>query len=64
MKYLKSYKIFESVGKINFPTYTELHDFFVELEDDEITKFNYKDNNTGYLFFPEIWNRRIFICTV
>ena len=59
MKYLKSYKIFESVGKINFPTYTELHDFFVELEDDEITKFNYKDNNTGYLFFPEIWNRRI-----
>ena len=37
MKYIKSYKIFESVGKIHFPAYTELHDFFVELEDDEIT---------------------------
>lgn len=57
MKYLKSYKLFESVGKINFPTYNELHDFFVELEDDEITKFKYKDDNNGYLFFPERWDR-------
>jgi len=56
MKYLKSYKVFESVGKINFPTYNELHDFFVELEDDEITKFNYKDDNNGYLFFPQKWD--------
>lgn len=56
MKYLKSYKVFESVGKINFPTYNELHDFFVELEDDEITNFNYKDDNSGYLFFPERWD--------
>jgi hypothetical protein len=53
-----SYKIFESVGKINFPTYTELHDFFVELEDDEITKFNYK-NDMAYLFFPQRWDRPI-----
>lgn len=59
MKYLKSYKLFESVGKIQFPTYVELHDFFVELEDDEITKFNYKDNNVGYIFFPQNWNRTI-----
>ena len=47
MKYIKSYKLFESVDKSKFPTYTELHDFFVELEDDEITKFNYKDD-MGY----------------
>jgi hypothetical protein len=53
-----SYKIFESVGKINFPTYTELHDFFVELEDDEITKFNYK-NDMAYLFFPQRWDRTV-----
>lgn len=69
MKYLKSYtlfervsnetKLFESFGKIQFPTYNELHDFFVELEDDEITKFNYKDNNVGYIFFPQNWNRTI-----
>ena len=67
MKYLKSYKIFESVGKINFPTYTELHDFFVELEDDEITKFNYNNSaealskfiDGGYLFFPQRWERSI-----
>lgn len=59
MKYIKSYKLFESVGKIQFPTYVELHDFFVELEDDEITKFNYKDNNVGYIFFPQNWNRTI-----
>jgi len=59
MRYLKSYKLFESVGKIQFPTYNELHDFFVELEDDEITKFNYKDNNVGYIFFPQNWNRTI-----
>jgi hypothetical protein len=58
MKYIKSYKLFESVSKIQFPTYTELHDFFIELEDDEITKFNYKDN-IGYLFFPERWDRPI-----
>jgi len=54
MKYIKSYKLFESVSKIQFPTYTELHDFFIELEDDEITKFNYKDW-MGYLFFPQRW---------
>jgi hypothetical protein len=67
MKYLKSYKIFESVGKIHFPTYTELHDFFVELEDDEITKFNYNNSaralskfiDGGYLFFPQRWERSI-----
>lgn len=59
MKHLKSYKLFESVGKIQFPTYNELHDFFVELEDDEITKLNYKDNNVGYIFFPQNWNRTI-----
>jgi hypothetical protein len=59
MKYIKSYKLFESVSKIQFPTYTELHDFFIELEDDEITKFNYKDN-IGYLFFPQReWDRPI-----
>jgi hypothetical protein len=58
MKHLKTYKLFESVSKIQFPTYTELHDFFIELEDDEITKFNYKDN-IGYLFFPERWDRPI-----
>jgi len=58
MKYLKSYKLFESVDKSGFPTYTELHDFFVELEDDEITKFNYKDD-MGYLIFPMGWNRQI-----
>ena len=58
MKYLKSYKLFESIDKSKFPTYTELHDFFVELEDDEITKFNYKDDML-YLFFPERWNREI-----
>ena len=58
MKYLKSYKLFESVDKSGFPTYTELHDFFVELEDDEITKFNYKDD-MGYLFFPQRWDRSI-----
>jgi hypothetical protein len=59
MKYLKSYKLFESFDKSQFPTYTELHDFFVELEDDEITKFNYKDNDVGYIFFPQNWNRTI-----
>lgn len=59
MKYLKSYKLFESVDKSGFPTYGELHDFFVELEDDEITKFNYKDNDVGYIFFPQNWNRTI-----
>lgn len=67
MKYLKSYKLFESVGKIHFPTYTELHDFFVELEDDEITKFNYNSDaealskfiDGGYLFFPQRWERSI-----
>lgn len=58
MKYLKSYKLFESIDKSKFPTYTELHDFFVELEDDDITKFNYKDDML-YLFFPERWNREI-----
>ena len=67
MKYLESYKIFESVGKIHFPTYTELHDFFIELEDDEITKFNYNNSaealskfiDGGYLFFPQRWERSI-----
>jgi len=68
MKYLKSYKLFESIGKIHFPTYTELHDFFVELEDDEITKFNYNNSagalskfiDGGYLFFPQRgWDRPI-----
>lgn len=67
MKYLKSYKLFESAGKIHFPTYTELHDFFVELEDDEITKFNYNSDaealskfiDGGYLFFPQRWERSI-----
>lgn len=67
MRYLKSYKIFESVGKIHFPTYTELHDFFIELEDDEITKFNYNSDaealskfiDGGYLFFPQRWERSI-----
>jgi hypothetical protein len=59
MRYLKSYKLFESVGKINFPTYKELHDFFAELEDDEITKFEYNDDNTGYLFFPQKWDRTV-----
>jgi hypothetical protein len=58
MKYIKSYKLFESVGKIQFPTYTDLHDFFIELEDDEITKFNYK-NDMAYLFFPQRWDRPI-----
>lgn len=59
MKYIKSYKLFESVGKINFPTYKELHDFFAELEDDEITEFEYNDDNTGYLFFPQKWDRTV-----
>jgi len=67
MKYIKSYKLFESVGKIHFPTYTELHDFFIELEDDEITKFNYNNSaealskfiDGGYLFFPQKWDRTI-----
>lgn len=59
MKYIKSYKLFESVGKINFPTYKELHDFFTELEDDEITEFEYNDDNTGYLFFPQKWDRTV-----
>ena len=67
MKYIKSYKIFESVGKVHFPTYTELHDFFVELEDDGITKFNYNNSaealskfiDGGYLFFPQKWDRTI-----
>ena len=67
MKWIKSYKLFESSGKIHFPTYTELHDFFVELEDDEITKFNYNSDaealskfiDGGYLFFPQRWERSI-----
>ena len=67
MKYIKSYKLFESVSKIQFPTYTELHDFFIELEDDEITKFNYNSSaeslskfiDGGYLFFPQRWDRSI-----
>jgi hypothetical protein len=67
MKYIKSYKLFESVGKIHFPTYTELHDFFIELEDDGITKFNYNNSaealskfiDGGYLFFPQKWDRTI-----
>lgn len=69
MKYIKSYtlfervsnetKLFESVGKINFPTYKELHDFFAELEDDEITELEYNDDNTGYLFFPQKWDRTV-----
>lgn len=58
MRYIKTYELFESVDKSKFPTYTELHDFFVELEDDEITKFNYKDD-MGYLIFPMGWNRQI-----
>lgn len=58
MKYLKSYKIFESVGKIHLPTYTELHDFFVELEDDDIAKFYYRGDML-YLFFPQRWERSI-----
>lgn len=58
MKYIKSYKIFDSVGKIHLPTYTELHDFFVELEDDDITKFNYRGDML-YLFFPQRWERSI-----
>jgi hypothetical protein len=67
MKHLKTYKLFESVSKIQFPTYTELHDFFIELEDDEITKFNYNSSaeslskfiDGGYLFFPQRWDRPI-----
>jgi hypothetical protein len=67
MKYIKSYKLFESVSKIQFPTYTELHDFFIELEDDEITKFNYNSSaeslskfiDGGYLFSPQRWDRPI-----
>ena len=58
MKYLKSYKLFESIDKSKFPTYTELHDFFVELEDDDITKFNYRGDML-YLFFPQRWESSI-----
>jgi len=36
MKYLKTYKLFESLNNINFPTEEEVKEFFIELYDDEI----------------------------
>ena len=52
MKYLKSYKLFESLNNTHFPTEEEVSDFFIELQDDNILHQPIKNFKTGYIFFP------------
>ena len=52
MKYLKTYKLFESLNNINFPTEEEVKEFFIELYDDEILFQPLKNFTYGYSFFP------------
>ncbi len=52
MKYLKTYKIFESLNNIHFPTEDEVKEFFIELYDDEILFQPLKNYTYGYIFFP------------
>jgi hypothetical protein len=52
MKYLKKYKIFESLNNIHFPTENEIKELFIELYDDEILFQNIRNFTYGYVFFP------------
>lgn len=52
MKYLKTYKLFESLNRENFPKIQDIEEFFYELTDDGIlSKCEFIDS--GYLIYPE-----------
>lgn len=57
MQYIKSWELFESLdGRFQF--IDSILDIFLELHDDNlISKCEYIDS--GYLFFPEFWSRKI-----
>ncbi len=52
MRYLKTYKLFESLNDIHFPTEDEIKELFIELYDDEILFQNIRNFTHGYVFFP------------
>ncbi len=52
MKYLKTYKLFESLNNVYFPNEDEVKEFFIELYDDEILFQPLKNYTYGYIFFP------------
>ncbi len=52
MKYLKTYKLFESLNNVYFPNEDEVKEFFIELYDDEILFQPLKNYTYGYVFFP------------
>lgn len=59
MQYIKSWKLFESLDKESqFANPDVILDIFLELHDDGvISKCEWMDS--GYLFFPEFWSRKI-----
>lgn len=57
MKFIKSYKLFESNAEL-FSNPEDIKDILVELLDDNvISKCEFIDS--GYLFFPYLWTRQI-----
>lgn len=56
MKYLKTYKLFESNRVFTDPD--DIKDILIELLDDGIIS-KCEFNDSGYLFFPSIWTRQI-----
>jgi hypothetical protein len=52
MKHLKTYKLFESLNNIHFPTESEIKELFIELYDDEILFEELRNFIYGYVFFP------------
>jgi len=52
MRYLKTYKLFESLSNIHFPNENEIKEIFIELYDDEILFEKLRNFTHGYVFFP------------
>jgi len=54
MKYLKTYKLFESSDLTKFPSQSDIEEIFYDVTDDNIVQFEYLNEGWWYFFYPSM----------